>query len=544
VTAPALVILRADARSAWNRMRRGSGAARRGLIAFGVSTLVFGPFVLGLAFFSGLVLARTDSDPVGALTGGFAALVVLITGLGLSTVINAFFADRVLLLFALAPVRPRDVFWARLVSCSLPAWLVGLTVAALITGYGVASEVGPGFYVAGVLAVALTVFSTVSLLVAVLSLVLQVVPARRARDVANLAAALIGAAFYVGWYVVVGGGQGRLGLQTFQRAANLGSELSWLPVAWPAHALAAWAAGDALAAAGWLGLMVAGASAAIGLAWFGYRRAFLVGVGVYGEGGAQRGGRTVRRTAHRPAAQGRPRVVLALAAKDLRTLRRDMKRLASVLPTIAMAVVYPLVFFRVPSRSGDIGFWVGMLSGAFVPFLLSTALALPSIGAEGRGMQLLVLAGVRATVIVRAKLSYIVPVVTVLGTGGGVIAAITRQAPLDEKIAAVAVVAWLSAGIAAIGVGAGATAPNFAASDPQRAVHFTAGLVAIGGDAAFSLFTFGAVVLLIAGRIVGSGLRPWLTVAALIPAGIAACVVVGILALGSRRLASWTPGAD
>lgn len=544
MTAPALVILRADARSAWNRIVRGRGAARRGVIAFVVSTLVFGPFVLGLAFFSGLALARTGADPVGALTSGFAALVVLITGLGLSTVITAFFADRVLLLFALAPVRPRDVFWARLVSCSLPAWLVGMTVVALIAGYGVARGVGPGFYLVGVLAVALTVFSTVSLLVAVLSLVLQVVPARRARDVANLAAALIGAVFYLGWYGLVGGGQVRFGYQTVQRAATVGNQLSWLPIAWPARALAAWGDGDALAAAGWLGLVLAGAVATIGLAWLGYRRAFLVGVGVYGEGGAQRGGRAVRRTGHRPVAQGRPRPVLALAAKDLRTLRRDVKRLASVLPSLVMAIVYPLVFFRIPSQSGGIGFWVGMMSGAFVPFLLSTTLALPSIGAEGRGMQLLVLAGVRAAVIVRAKLSYVVPIVTLLGTGGGVIAALTRQAPADEKLAAVAAVAWLSAGIAAIGVGAGATAPNFGASDPQRAVHFQAGLVAIGGDVAFSLFTFIAVLLLILGRMLGSGLRPWLTVAALVPAAIAVSVVLGILALGSRRLASWTPGGD
>jgi len=184
--APALVILGADARSAWNRLRRGGSAARRSLLTILVASVVVGPLVLALAFLSGLALGRIGADPVASLTGGFAALVVLITGLGVSTVIQAFFADRVLLLFALAPVRPRDVFLARLLTCSLPAWLVGLGVVALITGYGIGRGAGAGYYVAGLVAVGLTVFSTVSVLVAVLSLVLRVVPARRARDVGAL----------------------------------------------------------------------------------------------------------------------------------------------------------------------------------------------------------------------------------------------------------------------------------------------------------------------------------------------------------------------
>ncbi|PZR99410.1 MAG: hypothetical protein DLM67_03775, partial [Candidatus Nephthysia bennettiae] len=451
--APALIILGADARSAWNRLRRGGPAGRRSVLTFVVSSVLLGPLVLALAVLSGLALGRIGADPVGSLTGGFAALVVLITGLGVSAVIQSFFADRALLLFTLAPVRPRDVFLARLLSCSLPAWLIGLGVVALITGYGMARGAGVTYYLAGLAAVGLTVFSTVSVLVGVLSLVLRAVPARRARDVATLVAALIGVGIYVGWYGAVGGGgQGRIGLQTFQRVTALGSQLSWLPIAWPARALAAWAAGDAAGAATWFGLTLAGSGLAIGLAWLGYRHAFLVGVGVYGEGGAQSAARRSRRSrgpsARAPraaAAIGRPCPVLALAAKDLRSLRRDIKRLASVLPAVAMAIAYPLVFFRMPGRNDEIGFWVGMLSGAFAPFLLSTTLALPAVGIEGRGMQLLLLAGVRATVIVRAKLVYALPIIIVLGTGGGVVGALTRSAPTEEKLAAVLAVAWIAA---------------------------------------------------------------------------------------------------
>ena len=539
-----LVILGADARASWNRVRRGSGAARRSVIAFLLVSLLMGPFVLGLSFLSGLILARTGADPVGALTGGFAALVVLITGLGLSTVINAFFADRTLLLYALAPVPPRNVFLARLVSSSLPAWLVGTTVMALIAGYGFGSDVGPGFYPVALLAVALTIFATVGLLVAVLSLVLRVVPARRARDVAALAAALIGAAFYAVWYGVVGGSQLRFGVRGLQRVAELGTRLDWLPVSWPARALAAWALGDPGLAAAWLGLMLAGSAATIGVAWLAYRSAFLVGVGVYGEGGAQREARPARRTRRRRVAEGPARPVLALAAKDLRTMRRDVRRLASVLPTVAMALVYPLVFFRLPGRVGAIGFWGSMVSGAFVPFLLSTAVALPAVGAEGRGMQLLVLAGVRAGVVLRAKLLYVIPSITLLGTLGGVVAVVTREATVEEKLVALALVAWISAGMGAIGVGAGAVAPNFGTSNPQRAVRFQASLLAMGAEAVFALLSLAAVLLFVLAGLIGGQVRLWLSLGALVPLAAGAVLVLGILALGSRRLGSWRPDEE
>ena len=222
-------------------------------------------------------------------------------------------------------------------------------------------------------------------------------------------------------------------------------------------------------------------------------------------------------------------------------MRRDIRRLASVLPTIAMALIYPLVFFRLPGRIGAIGFWGSMVSAAFVPFLLSTALALPAVGAEGRGMQLLLLAGVRAGEILRAKLLYVVPAVTLLGTVGGVVAVVTREATLDEKLAALALVAWISAGMGAIGVGAGAVAPNFETSNPQRAVRFQASLLAMGAEAVFALLSLASVLLFMLSGLVGGQLRFWVALAAVAPLAMGAALVLGVLAFGNGRLAAWAP---
>jgi hypothetical protein len=155
-------------------------------------------------------------------------------------------------------------------------------------------------------------------------------------------------------------------------------------------------------------------------------------------------------------------------------------------------------------------------------------------------MQLLLLAGVRATVIVRAKLAYALAIIVVLGTGGGVVGALARPAPIEEKLAAVLAVAWIAAGMAAIGVGAGAAAPNFGASNPQRAIHFQAGLLAMAADVAFALLSCGAVLLVVVSRLLPPGPGRLLALAAVLPAAAAAGVVAAVLAFGTRRLARWT----
>ncbi|PZR97059.1 MAG: hypothetical protein DLM67_08835 [Candidatus Nephthysia bennettiae] len=101
--------------------------------------------------------------------------------------------------------------------------------------------------------------------------------------------------------------------------------------------------------------------------------------------------------------------------------------------------------------------------------------------------------------------------------------------------------AWIAAGMAVIGVGAGAVAPNFEASNPQRAIHFQAGLLAMAADVAFALLSCGAVLLLIVSRLLAPDTGRLLALAAVLPATAAAGVVAAVLTYGTRRLARWTP---
>ncbi len=224
------VLVGADARSAWNRLRRGRG--RRGAAVAAVAAAFGLPF-LGLSFGFGYVVGMlAPGAGVGVLASAFAGLAVVTLVLGLPSVITAFFADRVLLLLALAPIGALEVFLARLAVASAPDWAISSPLLALLAGYGAGSGTGPAYYLLALVAVALVVVSAVSLQVSVLSLLLRAVPAGRAREVANLAAGLLGAAIYVAWLLFIRSPVER-GSAAMGRLAALGSTLAWVPTAWP-----------------------------------------------------------------------------------------------------------------------------------------------------------------------------------------------------------------------------------------------------------------------------------------------------------------------
>jgi ABC-2 type transport system permease protein len=550
VSATVFTILAADVRSGWNFVVRGGGRRRAAVV---VAPVVALPLMVG-AFFGGGAAARAGADAASLLGAGFTTMVTVVLLLNVSTVITAFFADRALLLLALAPVRTRDVFLARLVSASVPFWLVAPVLFALVVGYGAGRGAGAGYYAAAVLAIALSAAATVSLLVALLSLVLRVVPARRARDVANLLAALLGVAVYVGWYGVVGGGSARSLRQGLQPLATTGRELASLPTAWPGSALAALADGDVAGGLARLGLLLALTAAIIGLAWVGYRRALVVGVGVYGEAGAVRPRRPVRRArrgaAGAGAGTGAARPVLALVRKDVVTMRRDMRLLAGMLPGLALAIVYPLLFARFPTpprgpgSASEIVFWVGMSGTLFVPFMTSVVIALPAVGLEKRGMQLLLLSGTSARTIIRAKLSLALGAIVAIGAIDAVVSGLIRGAHDARLLVVFLAVSGIAAGTAAIGVGAGALAPNFDGADPRKAVRLEGILIFFVVAAVFNALVVGALVLAIVAAY-QSGLPA--AVLAVIAGGLllaAAAASVGMVAAGIRSLSAWRPDPD
>jgi hypothetical protein len=228
--------------------------------------------------------------------------------------------------------------------------------------------------------------------------------------------------------------------------------------------------------------------------------------------------------------------VAAIAAKDLLALRRDFRRLAGTLPALAMAVVWTFVNANhVPA-----GFWGVALPVSFVPGVVSLALALPAVAGEGRGMQLLVLAGLPMRTFLLAKLLSVLPVILPLTLATATVLLVVNHLGPAESVQVILLAAWFGCGMPAITVAAGALGPNFAASDPRRGVNPGWVMGAIAMVAVFAVLSFGGLLAL---QLAASGELPLL----LAPFGVlllagSAAIVGGMLVTALRYLERWRPG--
>ena len=510
-------------------------------VSFGIAAaLVFvGPFVFLAAAALGFGLSRLGIDGAGLFAGGFNAVAFLMFVFGLPGVISTFFADRQLLLFAASPISSFQLFLARLIQASLPALLVGIVVLASIFAYGIGAGLNPAYGLLAFVLVASLALTVVSFEVCVMSFVLRVVPANRARDVAGIMLALLGSSFYLLQFLLRGpvGQIARDPSQSLQQVSALSSRLAWLPTSWPAEALSAWSFQGPLQVLEWTALSLAAAAVATAAGWLLHQQTFVLGIGVFGEAGS---GSSRRRRSRAPGAArtAPPNPVAAIARKDALALRRDFRRLAGALPAVAMAIVY--TFLNAGRLPAEWAFWGIALPIGFVPALVGLAIALPAVGTEGRGMLLVSLAGLPMRTFLLAKLIFAISIVLVLTTVVTVILLVLNRTGLVASAAIIVLAVWLASGGPAIAVAAGALGPNFSATDPRRSVHTG---WAIGGMvvmAAFFALTYGGLAAFWFAA--GGTLTPFLVPVGVLLLGVAAFVVGAMLVAGLASLQRWRPG--
>ena len=536
-------LVRADLRGAWNRLRRRRAA---GLL---IAAMLAGLLVaLGGVFAGGLALAHVGAQlQPGAveamLTFAFSALAVVMLVFGFSTVVSVFYADRDLLLLAAAPVPTGPIFLARLLRAS---WANSLTAAMLLCalwGFGAGSGLDAGFFGAAILLALSEVVALTSIQVILLALAVQLLPARRIKDGANVLAALAATVFYVGWLAFRAPGTGldnrsQTLTEVLRGLAVIGRRMRVFPTSWPAQALADW---GGAAAAGWLLRTVILAAALGTVAFLLFRATFLPGLSAFLETapGGRGFGRGLARTGEALSASA------AIVRKDWLTLRRDGRRLVRLLPGAVLAFAYPLLFFRSAHSSG---FWVI----GFVPWFLAQIFGLPSVAAERRGLHLLRLASVSPLRLLWAKtLASALPVV-----GLSLVAAVLTiavQGFSTQSVWIVAATLWLALGFTLIAVGAGAIAPRLDVDDPRRSVGLEGVLVALLGALVFgglSVAGFGVLYIsfALAGRTTDPLAAVWVT---LLPAWTAAAAglmlaaavlpPVAVLVAGARWLTGREP---
>jgi hypothetical protein len=352
------------------------------------------------------------------LAGGFTGLSVLMLVVGFPTVIASFFVGRDLLQLVLAPVRPLEIFLARLVLAMSANILISAILLMATLGVGLGSGAPPVYFALATVLVFIQVLLITAVQAMLMSLVLRWIPARLARDVAAAVAGLSGAGFYVAWNLNL---RQSFSIRSHPDLANLTSavhSIEWLPSAWPGHALSGVIIGDYGAAATWSMFSLVLAALVMGAAAILYERTLLAGLGVFG--GPQALWR--RASSKRPAAVARRGVgspTRAIARKDWLSYRRDIRRLSRLIPAFLFPIGYGLTFFR-PGRSVA-GFWTEVFLVAFISMFVSSALATPAIPSERRGFQLLRMAPMTMWQVIRAKVTLTLPPVlalTLLGRHG------------------------------------------------------------------------------------------------------------------------------
>ena len=489
------IILGAEVLALRHRMSK-RGPVRVSLIViFMVVAAVFiggGAFTVGAA--AGAFLPAAV-DPV--LVGGFTGLSVLMLVVGFPTVIATFFVGRDLLQLALAPIRPIEIFIARLTLAIGANLLISGILVAVVFGIGAGGRAPLAYFALAVPLIFVQVLVITSLQTLLMSVVLRWVPARMARDVAAAVAGLTGAGLYLAWNLSLRQSFAGRSRPDLENLSSLIQRIDWLPPAWPGHALSALIAGNASTAAMWVALTLLLGVVAVAAAEMLYERTLLAGLGVFGSAPAVWRRKASPASAAQGSTRGAASPTFAIARKDWLGFRRDIRRLSRLLPALLFPIGYVFAVSR-PSRSMN-GFWAEVFLVGFMSMFMSTTLATPSIPSERRGFQLLRMAPLTMWQVIRAKVLLTLPPVLLMTIAFSVVVSLASRNGADRFIELGTLVVWLGFGFVAIGVSAGGIDPRFEALDDRRAVGLVGTLAGLGGSLGFGLLSLGALALFVFG---------------------------------------------
>ncbi|HVH63669.1 MAG TPA: hypothetical protein VNA65_08710 [Candidatus Dormibacteraeota bacterium] len=522
------LIVRIELRAWRNRLVKDRSSRLAMLAAF----LVLGAIVIGGTFF-GLADGASQFLPYlrePMLVGAFSALSILMLVVGFPTVIANFFVGTDLMQLVLAPVRPIEIFIGRALLAARANLLLGFVTAMFVLGTGAGAGAPPLFYLIAFAFVVLQVLMVTALQTLLLCLVLQWVPARLARDVSVAVASISGALIYVAWQLTLRQTLGRRpnvsGLVEFAR------RIDWLPTAWPGHALSSVLDGAVITSLLWLSLTLLLAVVLIGAAAYFYSRTLLTGLGQFAGTSA-----LWRRRAGKPrrvASEGTESPDVAIARKDWITYRRDVRRLSRLLPAVIFMFGYA-VFFNRPAGGAIGSFWNNMFLIAFVSMFISMAVATSAVPSERRGFQLLRMAPITMTQLLRAKVLFsMLPIVGLVAAISVGVAILGRNNPADVLQLTVMAL-WLGFGFVAIGVSVGAIDPRFDALDDRRMVGPLGTLVGVGAELGFGALTLLAFTVVHVAIQVYAGHPVFGDVT--IPVGVGIALVAGALILAAAGVA-------
>jgi ABC-2 type transport system permease protein len=319
------------------------------------------------------------------------------------TALSSFFLARDLELLAAAPVDGVRLYAARLIETTLnSSWMMVLVLVPILSAYGVAYHGGATFLL--VCCAALACFLVLPAVVgtAVTQVLVNIFPARRARDLLALIA-LFGAAAVIMLFRLLRPEQlarpeGFRDLVDFIGTLRT-PQSPWLPSEWASEAMLAplsvgGVAGD------WFPLLLLASTAAAFLvlgSWV-HARLYHEGLSRSQEGAElQQGAGSRQRARLERWLAGAPVRVRSLVAKDIRTFFRDTTQWSQLVLLAVLVVVYTYNIKVLPLYQGEA---VGALLVSIISFLnlglagfvlaaISARFLFPAVSLEGRTLWLL-----------------------------------------------------------------------------------------------------------------------------------------------------------
>ena len=480
--------------AARNRYRRYSRRARLRLGAFALLGLAFGGAVF--AFFHRALsyfLSVPDFGPIltyKLLGMVFVTFFSILLFSNVVTSLSTFFLARELERVVAAPVPARNLFYARFAETVIDSsWMMMLFAAPAFLAYGVVHETGPAFYLTTVATLPPFLLIPAAIGVTLTTILVNVFPARRTKDILLLLAVFSIALLYTLFRMVrperLVNPEGFADFTAFLNAMQT-PEWTFLPSTWATEILFPMLGLRDGSPLFYYAVLLSTAAVAVMTCETIVTRSFAAGWTK-----AQEGRQT--RKALRPlwercvAAMTAPfqAATRVLVEKEIKTFFRDTSQWSQLILLGALVVVYVYNFSVLPIKGNalvtfyfkNVIAFVNLALAAFVTASVAARFVYPSISLEGRAFWAVRTAPVSAAQVFWAKFwSGLVPLLVL----GEVLILATNSylqvLPFMNWLAAVTLLA-MAFPIVALALAVGATYPNFEAENAAKVASGAGGLV-------------------------------------------------------------------
>jgi len=390
-------------RTARRRAAENAGFLRSailGIVGLAFWAILFGIMYRILSYFRGTA-GIGDVLSVKLLATVMLAFLPILLLSNIITSLSSFFLAKDLELLAAAPVDGVRLYFARLLETfTHSSWMIVLVLIPVLSAYGVVFGAGPAFVLIAIAAVFCLLVIPAVIGTAVTQILVNVFPAKRARDILTLVA-LLGAAAFIAVFRLMRPEQlarpeGFRDLVDFIAALRTPQSV-WLPSEWAANAMLTplgltERAGDLFP----LLLLASTAAAMLVLGAWLHQRLFLVGLSRAHEGAERAANAGKRRTAEQVFGAF-PVTTRSLVVKDIRNFFRDTTQWSQLILLAVLVIIYVYNIKVLPIFSGeDVGFMltnvVVFLNTGLAGFVLAAIaarLVFPAISLEGRSLWLL-----------------------------------------------------------------------------------------------------------------------------------------------------------